>query len=208
MRAPALKGRGFIRQSLEGADLQNARLYGADFSDARIALADFRGAALWRTKPPEADPSSGADLAPITARPPDQLDLASLKDIVARTTHPALKARLEEGLAPLIQARDGQAWASSGEAQVWATLQSSNRAGADGYKQALSEGLSRLACRATFANGAVATGVAKRAMRPTFKGDLSTIYNRVRSTDCPASRTLSPKFLAEFGLASDIARGQ
>lgn len=203
-----LEGARFYQAEMEGADLQNAKLFGADFSEARIGHADFRGVFLWRTKPPEADPTNSADLAPITARPPDQLDLASLKDIIARTAHPALKARLEEGLAPVIFARDGPAWASSSEAQAWATLQSSSRAGADGYKQTLSEGLSRLACRAAFANGAVATGVAKRAMRPTFKGDMSAVYNRVRSTDCPASRTLAAKFLAEFGLASDIARGQ
>ena len=203
-----LEGARFYQADLEGADLQNARLFGADLSEARIALVDFRGTMLWRTKPPEPDPANSADLSPMSARPPDQLDLASLKDLIARTAHPSLRLRLEEGLAPTITARDGQAWSSSPEAQAWASLQSASKASADGYKQALSENLSRLACRAVFANGAVATGVAKRAMRPSFKGDMSAIYNRVRAADCPASRSLSPKFLAEFGLAADIARGQ
>ena len=203
-----LEGARFYQADLEGADLQNARLFGADFSEARIVLADFRGSTLWRTKPPEADPTNSADLAPISARPPDQLDIASLKDVAARTTQQQLKARLEDGIAPLIATRDGQAWASSGEAQAWASLQSASRGSSDGYRQTLSEGLSRLACRAVFANGAVAVGVARRALRPSFKGDMSAIYNRIRAADCPASRTFPPKFLAEFGLAADIARGQ
>jgi uncharacterized protein YjbI with pentapeptide repeats len=203
-----LEAARFLDADLDGADMQNARLYGADMSNAKIAHADLRGAIVWKTKPPEADASQTVDLSPITSRPPDQLDISTLKDLIAQTTAPALKVRLEEGLAPLITARDGQAWSSSSEAQKWAQMQAASKASADTFKQTLSEQLSRLACRATFANGAVAIGVAKRAMRPTFKGDMSAISARIRGADCPASRAIPQKFLTEFGLAADIARGQ
>ncbi len=203
-----LEGARLLDADLDGADMQNARLFGADLTNAKIVHADLRGATLWKTKPPEADGALMADLAPITSRPPDQLDLAGLKDIIAQTTVPGLKARLEDGLNPLMNARDGQAWASSSEAQRWGQLQSASKTSADGFKQTLSEALSKLACRATFANGAVATGIAKRAMRPTFKGDMSAINARIRASDCPASRAIPQKFLIEFSLAADIARGQ
>ncbi len=203
-----LEGARFLDADLDGADMQNARLYGADMTNAKIGHADLRGATLWKTKPPEVDPTGSADLSPITSRPPDQLDLASLKDIIAQATVPGLKGRLEDGLNGLINARDGQAWASSSEAQRWGQMQTASKTAAEGFKQTLSDALAKLACRATFANGAVATGVARRAMRPTFKGDMSSIYQRLRATDCPASRTIPVKFLTEFGLAADIARGQ
>ena len=88
-----------------------------------------------------------------------------------------------------------------GEFKMWASMSRKPGQPADDllrqYKQILSEQLSKLACRAAFANGAVAMGVAKRAMRPTFKGDLSAIYQRLRGGDCPASRAIPAKFLAD-----------
>jgi uncharacterized protein YjbI with pentapeptide repeats len=203
-----LEGARFLDADLDGADMQNARLYGADLTNAKIGHADLRGATLWKTKPPEIEGAGTADLSPLTSRPPDQLDLASLKDIIAQASVPGLKGRLEDGLNALITARDGQAWASSPDAQRWGQMQTASKASAEGFKQTLSEGLAKLACRASFANGAVAIGVAKRAMRPTFKGDMSAVYQRLRSADCPASRAIPAKFLTEFGLAADIARGQ
>lgn len=203
-----LEGARLLDADLDGADLQNARLFGADLTNAKISLADFRGTILWKTKPPEGDPTGTADLSPLTSRPPDQLDISALKDLIAQSTVPGLKSRLEDGLKPLIDARDGQAWASSAEATRWGQIQSASKAAADGFKATLTEALGKLACRAAFANGAVAIGVAKRAMRPTFKGDMSAIYLRLRSSECPASKTVPAKFLTEFGLAADIARGQ
>jgi uncharacterized protein YjbI with pentapeptide repeats len=203
-----LEGAKLGGADLEGADMASSKLFGADFTGARINGADLRGAVLWRTLPPEVDASGLADLVPITARAPDQLDLANLKDRIAKTESRELKADLQERLAAILNAKDGNAWAGSPEAQVWANMQVSSTAAQEGYRQRLSDSLIKLACRALWSNGAVAVGVAKRSMRPAFKGDLPIVYNRIRNADCPASRSIPAKFLTEFGNAADISRGQ
>jgi uncharacterized protein YjbI with pentapeptide repeats len=203
-----LEGAKLNDAELDGADLQSTRLASADFTGARVPAADFRGAVVWRTKPPEADPQGLADFSPLTARPPDQLDISSLRDILGKVETTRLRQRMTEGLSDVMEPGSPTAWAASPEAQTWGTLQVAAAAGQDGNRQRLTEGLSRIACRALWANGAVAVGVAKRAMRPAFKGDLPGLYARIRSTDCPASRNIPASFLTEFGNAADVARGQ
>jgi uncharacterized protein YjbI with pentapeptide repeats len=200
-----LEAARFQDADLEGSDFQNARLIGADLQGAKTTAADFRGAVLWATRPPEADPLM--DLQPLTVRVPDQLDVAYLKDVIARTNSPALKRRLEDGLSSVIAPKDG-AWMTSPDGQKWANIQAGSTAAAEGYKQRLSEALVRLACRAANANGAVAVGVAKRSLRPSFKGDPALMYQRLKAADCPAARTIPARFLTDYGQAVDIARGQ
>ncbi len=203
-----LEGAKLQDADLEGADLQSTRLFGADFTGAKVNGADFRGAVVWRTKAPDPDPAGLSDFVPISARAPDQLDIATMKDLVARIAHPGLKARMEEGLAPMTSPRDTLPWGSSPEAQKWANMQVIGGAVAEGHKQRLTEQLLRLACRALYANGAVAIGVAKRSLRPSFKGDLPTMSARLKAADCPASKSIPVKFLTEYSIAADIARGQ
>jgi uncharacterized protein YjbI with pentapeptide repeats len=205
-----LESARFNDADLEGADLQSARLYSADFTGAKITATDFRGAVVWRTKPPEPDATGLSDFVPITARAPDQLDIASLKDMVARTNQRGLKGRMEEGLTVITAPRDASNWGGTPEAQKWANLQLSGNgpAAAEGQKQRVTDALVKLACRALYANGAVATGVAKRSLRPSFKGDLPALYARLKNSECPASKSISAKFLTEYGYAADIARGQ
>jgi uncharacterized protein YjbI with pentapeptide repeats len=193
---------------LDGADLQSARLFGADLTGAKIAIADFRGALLWRTTPPSPDSQGLADLLPVLVRAPDDLDIAALRDLIVRIEDPRLKSRMEDGLGPILTALDRTSWTASPDAQKWNALQLTSTAAAEGYRQRLTDSLVRLACRALWANGSVAVGLAKRSLAPTFKGDLPAYYTRIRGADCPASRTIPAKFLTEFGSAADIARGQ
>ncbi|MET0194226.1 MAG: hypothetical protein ABW200_12755, partial [Hyphomicrobiaceae bacterium] len=79
---------------------------------------------------------------------------------------------------------------------------------AEGYRLRLTDFLSRLMCRSRFANGAVATGVARRSMGQGFKGDMPAIYDRLKAADCPASATVGPRMMRELGAAADLARGQ
>ena len=79
---------------------------------------------------------------------------------------------------------------------------------AEGYRPRLTDYLSRLMCRSRFANGAVATGVARRAMAQGFKGDMPAIYDKLKAPDCPASAAMSPRMMKELGAAADLARGQ
>jgi uncharacterized protein YjbI with pentapeptide repeats len=194
---------------LEAADLQNARLYAADLTGARIASADLRGAVIWRTLAPDTDSQGLADLMPVTVRAPDQLDLASLASMVDRVADERLKARMQEGLEPLLARIEAdRAWAATPEAQKWLALQRDSSASADGYKGRLTDGLVRVACRTVFANGSVGYGIGKRALGATFRGDLPAYYARIRGNECPGGRNIPAKFLTELGSAADIARGQ
>jgi uncharacterized protein YjbI with pentapeptide repeats len=201
-----LEGARLQDADLEGADFQNARLIGADLTGARAASADFRGASIWFTRGPDGD--ALLDAAPLTVRAPDALDLTGLKDIIARAESPALRRRLEEGLSPLLTGRDNASWSTSPEGAKWAALQNQSTASTDGFKQRLTDQLVRIACRATNANAAAAVGIAKRTLRPTFKGDLAAYYQRIKNGDCPAARNLPVRFLTDYGQAVDIARGQ
>ena len=78
---------------------------------------------------------------------------------------------------------------------------------ADGYRARITEQLVRLACRARFAGGAVATGIARRAAGGGFKGDAAGVYDRLKAADCPASTTIPPGALRELAAAADAARG-
>ncbi len=49
-----------------------------------------------------------------------------------------------------------------------------------------------LMCRPRYASGAVAAGVARRAMADGFKGDMPAIYDKLRAPDCPASAAIEP----------------
>ncbi len=193
---------------LEGADLQSSRLFSTDLSGAKIASADLRGALVWRAAAPLADPQGLADFEQMGLRAPDELDLGSIKSLIDRIADAKLKVRLEEGLQPIINGRAGAGWAATPDAQRWREMQTASASMGDGYKIKLTEGLTRLACRALHANGSVAVGVGKRSLGPAFKGDLPTYYARLRGGDCAASRNVPPKFLSELGSAADIARGQ
>jgi Pentapeptide repeats (8 copies) len=193
---------------LTGADVRNARLASADLSSARVTAADFRGAVVWATRPPEIDASGLVDASLLTARVPDQIDISSLRDIVEKIPLRRLKVRMSEGLSDMMAGRDAATWGASDEALVWARMQQASASASEGYGLRLTESLARFACRAQWANGAVAVGVARRAMAEGFRGDLPALYMRVRSTDCPASRAIAAPFLTEFGTAADIARGQ
>ena len=78
---------------------------------------------------------------------------------------------------------------------------------AEGYRLRLTDFLSRLMCRSRFANGAVATGVARRSMAQGFKGDMPAIHDRLKAADCPASATVGPRMMRELGAAADLGAG-
>ncbi len=55
-----------------------------------------------------------------------------------------------------------------------------------------------VACRARWANGAVATGVARRAMGSTFSGDPGAVLAGLRHPDCAGGRSLRPELLGRL----------
>jgi hypothetical protein len=65
----------------------------------------------------------------------------------------------------------------------------------------------RLQCRPRWSNGAVATGVARRAQRQEFRGDLVTVFDRLKEDACPASKTVLPKVMKDLSASADAVRG-
>jgi uncharacterized protein YjbI with pentapeptide repeats len=180
-----LTGAVLREADLEGAELQSAKLYGADLRGARLQGADLAGALVWRAQPPAGDAVELADLANIVMRPPGKEDADALKAIAKAQTQPAGEQ------APGTKDQPGADWSGSADGQAWsALLRTSEAAMAEGYRTRLTELLGRLACRARFADAAVATGLARRASGQGFKGEPGPLYERLKATDCPASRTV------------------
>jgi hypothetical protein len=195
---------------LEGANLRMAMLHGADMMGAKLQGSDLAGAHVWRTTPPGAEVAAYSDMAQVIMRPPSEEELAALAASLAQIEDGRLKARLADTVLGLTDAGQNAGWATSSDPQVWQGLarSSSDAAAAEGYKSRLTDYLARLMCRPRQASGAVAAGIARRAMVPGFKGDMPALYDKLRSPDCPASAAMSPLLMRDLATAVDAARGQ
>jgi hypothetical protein len=119
-----------------------------------------------------------------------------------------VRARVTEALEPLTDLAQAGTWSSSSEHVLWQGLVAAGtQTYPDLYKPRITEYLVRLMCRPRWSNGAVATGIARRAQRPEFRGDLIYIYDRLADVACPASKSVAPKVLRELSAAADVARG-
>jgi uncharacterized protein YjbI with pentapeptide repeats len=204
-----LEGAVLRDADLEGASLQTAKLFGADMRGTKLGLADLSRAMIWRTSPPTADSAPLVDLANIVMAPPSQEEIGQTTSAVAALDSGPLKVRLSSLMAPLHDAGSGEAWAASPEGQVWTSLaRTSEATTADGYRSRLTAELVRLACRARSAGGAVATGVARRAIGPGFKGDVALLHERLKAPECAGSAAIPPPILRELAAAAEAVRGQ
>jgi uncharacterized protein YjbI with pentapeptide repeats len=204
-----LEGASLRDAELDGANMQMARLTGADMSGAKLQGSDMRGTVVWRTLPPGGDSPAFADMAQIVMQPPVEDELTALGASLAKLENGPLKARLADGLARLSDPAQNGAWSTSTDQQLWQGFaKSSETAMADGYKGRLTDYLARLMCRSRFATGAVAAGIARRAMAPGFKGDMPALYDKLKAPDCAAAPAMSPRLMRELANAADAARGQ
>jgi len=204
-----LEGATLREAELDGASLRMARLAGVDLKGARLQGADLTGALVWRTAPPTGEAAAFADFARIVMRPPGEEETKALSDALAPLGNGPLRARLADGLASLVDPAQNAAWATAPELQLWQSLaRPGEETPADDYKARLTGFLMRLVCRPRFADGAVAAGVARRAMAQGFRGDLMAIYERLRAPDCPAAAAVPQRLLRELAGAADAARTQ
>ena len=191
------------RQPADGA------AHGADLTGAKLQGSDMRGTVVWRTLPPGGEASALADMAQIALQPPSEDDLAGSAHRWRSSTTARSRRGSPDGLARAVRRRPEQRLGCVHRSAAWQGLaKASETAIADGYKGRLTEYLARLMCRPRFADGAVAAGVARRAMAPGFKGDMPALYDRLRGTDCAATAAMSPRLLRELATAADAARGQ
>jgi uncharacterized protein YjbI with pentapeptide repeats len=193
---------------LDGAVLYRASLRGADLIGASVTGADLREAKVWKTVPPLADPEGLVDLTGVAIAAITDADVSDLKYSQERIVSRRVRARVAELIEPLTNLAEAAKWGSSQDYVQWQSLASAgSQAYPELYKPRITDYLVRLMCRPRWGNGAVATGVARRAPRQEFRGDLVTIYDRLKEDSCPASKTVLQKALKDLSAAADIARG-
>ena len=208
LTAAALDGARLRNAELEGANLARSSLYAADLGGAKLAGADLTAAAVWRTAPPASDSVALADMTQLALRAPREPELAQL-NAYTRSDEASLQVRLVEDPGRPASAADSRAWASSAEYQAWQAFSKPRDANdADQYKPRLTGYLIRLMCQSRWADGAVAGGIARRAMVQGFKGDVGAINERLKAADCPASQNLSARLRLELGAAVELSRAQ
>lgn len=203
-----LEGANLRDAKLNGAVLYRAFLRGAQMAGASISGADFREAKVWKTTPPVGDAEGAADLTGLVVADLGEGDVSDLKASVSRIESRRAKTKVAEATQPLTDLSETAKWVSSTEYGQWQMLLASGaQTYPDLYKGRITDYLARLQCRPRWSNGAVATGIARRAQRQEFQGDLAVIYDRLVDATCPAAKTVSPKVLKDLSAAADIARG-
>ncbi len=187
--------------------LQLAKLYGADLSGLKIAATDMRGARIWMTRPPESDPQQLADLSAAVIRPMSQKEEDALKKQVSEIKDPVQRKRIQEAVAPLLKKTESSAWQSGIENARWVQLKEAAPVpGSDVYAGNLTSYLTTELCKARHSDGALATGVARRASDAEFRGFRILIYDRMHAKECAAYGNIETSVLKDFTTVTDEAR--
>jgi hypothetical protein len=61
-------------------------------------------------------------------------------------------------------------------------------------------------CSARWSNGAIATGIARRAVTAQFRGDVVAVYDNLKASTCPAATQAPPKVMKDLSAAAETAR--
>ncbi len=201
-----LEGASLRSASLEAAALGQTFLQRADVSGANLTGADLRGAAIWDTLPPATPAPALADFSDLRIEPLTEEQIATLNHAIGKIEDDRDRQEVTDAIAPLLAGDRGQLWDTDYQ-PLWQTLAASPQpVNPDSYKVEITDYLSKFMCKARWNGGAVATGVARRALAPQFRGDFLALYDRLKSDDCWASRTVSPRALKELSDKVNIAR--
>lgn len=191
---------------MEGADLQFAQLQRADMSGAKIRAADLRGALVWQTSPPLGESLQLADLSALVVREIDPENTKSIRSAIERIDDDRTKRQVAEAVDPLFNAAETARWGAGPGRRTWAAYVIATQAvSQDTYAKDLTDHLVAMMCRARYANGSVATGIAQRAQGAMFRGSLPAIYERLRGRDCPAAAALSPRLIQRLAAANEAS---
>ena len=161
---------------------------GADMSGAKLQGSDMRGAVVWRTLPPGGEAPAVADMAQIVLQPPSDDELVGARCVAGAAARTARSRRgSPTAWLRLSDAAQNSAWGASTDQQAWQGLAKASETlpMPTATRGALTEYLARFMCRPRFANGAVAAGVARRAMAPGFQGDMPALYVGSRAPTAP-----------------------
>ena len=190
---------------LQAASLEHVKLQGTDMGGTKMTGADLRGASIWMTSPPEWDTTGLADLSELGIRPLDESEQAALKAAIDRVPGDVARARAKEAAVPV--AASAKTWVGTPDQLRWQSWSgASPPPPAATYKPDLTAYLTKLMCGARWSDGSIATGVARRAVSAQFRGDVTAVYDGLRTETCAANRTLTDKLMRELTVAAEQAR--
>jgi len=231
-----LEGAMLEGADLEAASLYKSRLEATDLNGAKLKAADLRGAKIWLTKPPGENAVDLLDTKDAVVEVLNEDGLKRVTAALDEIKSPTLKARVSDQLAKLFDAQSTSDWQATGQQQTWENLLRSSdgmitapspvpvggevtdpfgtnagsappsRPGNSLYSQQLTEHLETMICRVRWLNGAVATGVALRAIQPQFRGDLTVIEERLSEDECAAAQGVPARVARELQSIADRAR--
>jgi len=202
-----LQGAVLRDASLEAASLQRAKLQGADMTGMKMGGTDLRGATVWMTQPPEWDSTGLSDLSEFAIRPLDEGEQTAVKEAATRLVDEDARARAKEKVAPLTGKSDN--WTGSADQLRWQSwLGASPPPPTDTYRYGLTSYLTKLMCSARWSNGSIATGIARRAVTQDFRGDVVALYDGLRTSACPASKTTAPTVMRNLSSMAEWVRNQ
>lgn len=189
--------------NVEGTSLQQARLIGTDMTGMKMIGSDLRGAVVWMAVPPAWDSTGLTDLSELAVRAPDEAERARMKAAMEPIGDAGVRRRALEVMGEM----EKNAWTGSLDQQRWQSwVGASPPPPAMNYKTDLTTYLTKLMCSARWANGAIATGVARRAMTQQFRGDVVAVYDALKAPSCPAAGQAPGKVMRELSAAAETAR--
>ena len=187
--------------------LQLAQLYGADLSGLKVTATDMRGVRIWMTRPPETDQQQLVDLSTAVIHPMPQKEEDALKKQVAEIKDPVQRKRIEEAVAPLLKKAESSAWKGGIESARWAQLKEAAPVPrSEVYSTSLTSFLTAEMCKARYSDGALATGIARRASDAEFRGQRILVHDRMHEKVCAAYGNVDPSALKDFTTVTDEAR--
>jgi len=194
---------------MAGANLYKARLHGADMTGADLTAADLREAAVWMTIPPSTAKTRLADLRKIVLEPMSKIARQSLLGAISRIDNQDLRGQVEESLKPLLS-NTASDWTTSPDYAAWQSLSAAPHAGDVDFRDQLTVFLEGLICKARWANGSVAHGIAQRSKSNRFAGDMPAILLRLQSKDpqCLGAGKVNGGILQELAALVDDRLGR
>jgi len=200
-----LEGATLRDANLEGATLLQSRLLATDMTGTKMTGTDLRGAIVWMTPPPVWDTTGLTDLSELAVRAPDDAERAALKSSVEGIADADVRRRAGDLMAQI--SGPNAAWTGGIDQQRWQSWVGASPAPpALNYKSDLTTYLTKLACSARWSNGAVATGIARRALSPQFRGDVVAIYDSLRAPSCPVAAGAPAKVMRDLSSTAETLR--
>jgi len=229
LNSAKLYGANFAAADMEGVDLSFAYLQGAQLSDAKLAAAnlrqahlqganlanmdmagaDLRGATIWSTVPPAWDVSGLTDLSELSIEPLGDEEKSTLNNVIDEISEKEVRVLVRDRLAGALDDSESTKWKGSENELHWQSwVGMSPPPPAETYPADLTAYLTGLMCSARWADGSVATGVARRATEQQFRGNLVAVYDGLRNANCPASKTTPAHVMHDLADKAEQERGR